>query len=209
MADITFDRPEQQSPLARFIQHYWRTMAAIVTALIVGLAAYAWYDASVTSAAAKAANELGTIIATKTGQERTDALESYIKTAPSATKPAALLELARTAQEQNAFGKAADAWNQLSLIAPEGLRENAILGRAATLAQAGDKTQAVKILMDFLPKAPKVYQPVVARQLAVVAEEAQSWNEALAAYEKMKDAGLGGNKAYYEAKIAEIKSKIQ
>ena len=209
MADITFDRPEPQSPLARFVQKYWRTSVAILVALVAGIAAYAWYDASAKSAAAKAANDLGAIIATKTGQERTTALENYLKTAPSSTKGAALLELARTAQEQGAFDKAADAWNQLSLVAPDGIRENAVLGRAATLAQGGDKAQAVKILADFLSKAPKVYQPVVARQLAVVAEEAQAWNEALAAYEKMKDSGLGGNKAYYEAKIAEITAKIK
>ena len=107
------------------------------------------------------------------------------------------------------FDKAADAWNQLSMIAPDGMRELAVMGRATAVAQSGDKAQAVKILSDYLPKAPKGFQAVVARQLAGVAEEAQAWSEALAAYERMKDANAGANKAFYEAKIAEIKAKMK
>lgn len=209
MADITFERPEQMSPLARFMSQYWRTAAAAVIAALVAVAAYAWYTSSAQQAKIKAENDLGAIIATKTGPERLAALEAYLKSAPSSTKGAALLELARTAQEQNAFDKAADAWNQLSLTGPDGIRELAVMGRASAVALGGDKAQAVKILSDFLPKAPKGFQPVVARQLAGVAEEAQAWNEALAAYERMKDAGAGANKAFYEAKIAEIKAKMK
>ena len=209
MADITFERPEQMSPLARFVSQYWRTAAAAVVAALVAVAAYAWYTASAQQSKVKAENDLGAIIATKTGPERLAALEAYLKGAPASTKGAALLELARTAQEQSAFDKAADAWNQLSMTGPDGIRELAVMGRASAVALSGDKAQAVKILSDFLPKAPKGFQPVVARQLAGVAEEAQAWNEALAAYERMKDSGAGGNKAFYEAKIDEIKAKMK
>ena len=209
MADITFERPEQMNPLTRFMSQYWRTIAVAVAAALVAAAAYAWYASNAKQAKIKAENELGTIIATKTGQERLGALESYFKTAPASTKGAALLEIARTALEQKAFDKAADAWNQLSIMGPDGMREIAVMGRATAVAQGGDKAQAVNILADFLPKSPKTLQPIVARQLAAVAEEAQAWNEALAAYERMKDTGSGGNKAFYEAKIAEIKAKMK
>ena len=209
MTDITFERPEQMSPLARFMSQYWRTIAVALAAALVAVAAYAWYASGAKQAKIKAENELGAIIATKTGQERLEALEGYLKAAPASTKGAALLEIARTAQEQKAYDKAAEAWNQLSIVAPDGMREIAVMGRATSLAQGGDKAQAVKILADLLPKAPKTFQPIVARQLAAVAEEAQAWNEALAAYERMRDAGTGGNKAFYEAKIAEIKAKMK
>jgi len=209
MADITFDRPEQMTPLARFVSQYWRTAVFAVIAALLAVGSYVWYDQSAKQAKIKAENELGAIISTQTGPERLAALEAYLKNAPASTKGAALLEIARTAQEQGAFDKAAEAWNQLSITGPDGIRELAVMGRATAVALGGDKAQAVKILADFLPKAPKGFQPVVARQLAVVAEEAQAWSEALAAYERMKDLGAGGNKAFYEAKIDEIKAKIK
>jgi hypothetical protein len=209
MADITFESPAQQSsPLAHFISHYWRTMAVALAALLLAAAGYAWYAASAQQAKVKAENELGAIIAAQTGPERLTALETYLKKAPASTKDAALLEIARTAQDQQAFDKAAEAWNQLAITGPDGMRELAILGRATALALGGDKAQGVKILADFLPKAPKAYRIVVARQLAGMAEEAQAWNEALAAYQLLNDAATGGIKPYYEAKVAEIKAKM-
>lgn len=209
MADITFERPEQMSPLARFLAHSWRILAVLVLVAVACAAGFAWYTSSAKKAQTKAENDLGAIIAAQTGPERLAALETYVKSAPAGAKGAALLEIARTAQEQHAFDKAADAWNQLSLIGPDGMREIAVMGHATALAQGGDKAKAVKLLADFLPKTPKAMQPIVARQLAAIAEEAQAWNEALAAYERMRDAGAGGNKAFYEGKIEEIKSKMK
>lgn len=209
MADITFDRPQQSSPLARFLQNYWRTLAALIIAAVVAAAGYAWYNSSTKQSKIKAENELGAIIASKTGPERLTALEAYLKTAPSSTKGAALLEIANTAQDQGNFEKAAEVWNQLYLTGPEGMREIAGMGYATALAQKGDKQGSVKFLVDLLGKAPKAFQPVVARQLAAVAEEAKAWPEAVNAYERMKDMGQGGNKAFYESKIAEIKAKMQ
>ncbi|WP_243311562.1 tetratricopeptide repeat protein [Fundidesulfovibrio agrisoli] len=210
MADITFDRPDQQmSPLAKFFFNNWRIMAVMVIAVVVATAGYAWYASSVKQSKIKAENELGAIIASKTGPERLTALEAYLKSAPASTKGATLLEIANTAQEQGQFDKAAEAWNQLYLSAPEGMREIAGMGYATAIAQKGDKLAAVKFLVDMLPKAPKPFQPVVARQLASLAEEAKAWDEAISAYERMKDLGMGGNKAFYEAKIAELKAKKQ
>lgn len=207
MADITFEHSEQMSPLARFMSQYWRTLAAGVVAALLAVAGYAWYTASAQQAKLNAENQLGEIIADKTGAERLAALEAYLKTAPSSVKGAVLLEIARTAQAQGAFDKAADAWNQLSLSGPEGMRELAVIGHATALAQGGDLPKSVQILADYMPKASKPFQPVVARQLAAVAEQAKSWKEALAAYELMKNASSGGNKSFYEAKIAEIQAK--
>jgi len=209
MADITFDRPEQMSPLAHFFSKHWRTLAALIVAAVLAAGGYAWYTSSAKQAKVTAENELGAIIASKTGPDRLAALEAYLKSAPSSTKGAALLEIANTAQDQGNFEKAAEAWNQLYLTGPEGMREVAGMGYATALAQKGDKQAAVKFLVDMLPKAPKPFQPVVARQLASLAEEAKAWNEAVSAYERMKDLGMGGNKAFYEAKIAEIKAKMQ
>jgi len=209
MADISFDRGEHDNPLSAFLSKNWRTLAAAIVAAVLAAGGYAAYTAYAKKAKATAENDLGAIIATQTGPERLAALEAYAKTAPASTKDAALLELARTATEQGNFAKASEAWNQLSLAAPGGVRDLALLGQASALAQAGDKAQAVKILADFLPKAPKTFQPLVARQLAAVAEDAQAWTEALAAYERMRDAVEGSNKALYESKIAEIRAKTK
>lgn len=209
MADITFERPEQMSPLARFVSQYWRIAAAGVVAALLVLAGLAWYNASAKQSRAKAENDLGAIIAEKTGPERLSALEAFLKTAPDSVKGATLLEIARTAQEQRVFAKAADAWNQLAVSGPDGIRELAVVGQATALAQAGDLPKAVSVLADFMPKAPKAFQPIVARQLAAVAEEAKAWKEALAAYELMKNAANGGSKSFYEAKVDEIKAKMK
>lgn len=209
MADITFERPEQMTPLARFVSQYWRVAAAGVVAALLLLAGIAWYKALAKQSLAKAENELGAIIAEKTGPERLSALEAFLKTAPDSIKGAALLETARTALDQRAFAKAADAWNQLAVSGPDGMRELAVIGQATALAQAGELPKAVSILSDFLPKAPKAMQPIVARQLGAVAEEAKAWKEALAAYELMKNSANGGSKSFYEAKIDEIKAKMQ
>ncbi|MFZ5427433.1 MAG: hypothetical protein ACOZEN_10685 [Thermodesulfobacteriota bacterium] len=207
MADISFDRPEQTSPLARFVSQYWRALAAGTVAALMAVAAYAWYNSSAQQAKLNAENDLGVIIAGKTGPERLTALEAYLKTAPSSVKSAVYLEIARTALAQGAYDKAADAWNQLSLSGPEGLKELAVIGHATALAQGGNLPKAVQLLADFMPKASKPFQPVVARQLAAVAEEAKAWKEAAAAYELMKNASSGGNKAFYEAKAAEMQAK--
>jgi len=63
MADISFDRPEQQTPLGQFIKQYWRTGAALVAAVVVGAAAYAWYDASARGALTDAATGASTTAA--------------------------------------------------------------------------------------------------------------------------------------------------
>ena len=210
MADITFERPDQQaSPLAHFISQYWRTLAVALAAVLLAVAGFAWYTVSARQAKVKAEDELGAIIAVQTGPERLTALETYLKNAPASTKGAALLEIARTAQDQGAFDKAADAWNQLSITGPDGMRDLAILGRATAMALGGDKAGGVKILADYMPKAPKAFQIVVARQLAGMAEEAQAWNEALAAYQLLTDAASSAIKPYYEAKVDEIKAKMK
>jgi hypothetical protein len=209
MADISFDRPEQANPLANFISQYWRTAVVAVIAAVAAAGGYAWYTSSVKAAKQKAENELGAIIANQTGPERLANLEAYLKNAPSSTKGAALLEIARTAQDQREFAKAADAWNQLSITGPDGMRELAVMGHASALAQAGDKAKAVKILADFLPKAPKAFQALAARQLASIAEEAQAWSEAVAAYERLKEAAGNSNKAYFDAKLEELKAKTK
>jgi len=211
MADINVTRPEHGNPLANFLTQHWRPLALITVAIVVIAAGYAAYVIAGQHSKGKGMNALGDIIATKTGPERLTALESYLASAPSSVKAAVLLEIARTAQDQKAFDKAAKAWAELAAIAPEGTRELAILGQATALAYGGDKSQAVKILSDFLPKAPKAFQIVATRQLAVIAEEAQAWNEALAANQKLAQADGADaiTKAYYEAKVAEIKSKIK
>jgi len=211
MADINVTRPEHGNSLANFLTQHWRPLAITAVAIVVVAAGYAVYAITGQHSKEKATNVLGGIIAEKTGPERLAALESYLASAPSSAKTAVLLEIARTAQEQKAFDKAAKAWAELAASAPEGTKELAVLGQATALAYGGNKPQAVKILSDFLPKAPKAYQIVATTQLAIIAEEAQAWSEALTANQKLAEADTANaaTKAYYEAKVAEIKSKMK
>lgn len=203
--------PQYQSPKDsdHFLLAHWRVIAALIVAVIVAVAAFTWYRHMQNQDKLKAENELGVIIVTKTGPERMQALEAFSKTAPSSIKDAVNLEIARTAVGQRDFAKSAEAFNALALTAPEGMRALAAMGQATSLAQAGDKAQAVKMLSDLMPKAPKTFQPVVARQLAAVAEDAKMYKEALAAYERLLEAVSGGNKTYYESKVASLKAQLK
>jgi len=211
MQEIIIKQPAHDNPLLNFLEQYWRILAAILVAAVVLAGGYAGYTLMSGHSRGKAVEALGTIIAEKTGPERLTALESFLASAPSSVKPAVLLEIARTAQEQKAYDKAADAWAQLANIAPPGTRELAVIGQATALALGGNKTQAVNILSDFSTKAPKAFDTIVTRQLAVIAEEAGAWHEALTA--NLKLAAIDGldptTKAYYEAKAAAMKAKLQ
>jgi len=210
MQDINIPQHDDQNAFVDFIVTRWRVLAALIVAVLVTVAGYAYYQHVRQQAKVQAENNLGMIIATKTGPERMNALEDFLKTAPSSAKDAVLLEIARTSMDQGKFDRAAQAWGDLSMSAPEGMRTVAAIGQATTLAQAGSKDKAVKLLVDLLPKAPPAFQLPVARQLASLAEDAQMYPEAVAAYERLREAaGSAGNKAFYDAKIADLKSKIK
>lgn len=210
MQDINIPRYNGQNTFQHFILTQWRVLAALIVAVLVAAAGYSYYQHVRQQARVQAENNLGVIIATKTGPERLTALEDFLKTAPSSIKDAVLLEIARTSMDQGKFERASQAWGDVALTAPEGMRTVAAIGQATTLAQSGSKDKAVKLLADLLPKAPQPFQLSVARQLASVAEEAQMYPEAIAAYERLKDAaGSPGNKAFYDTKIADLKSKIK
>ena len=211
MQEILINSPQHDNPLVNFLARYWRVLAAVAVAVVVVTGGYAGYTLVSGHNREKAIEALGSIIVEKTGTQRLSALENYLASAPSSIRAAVLLEIARTAQEQKAFDKASGAWAQLANTAPPGTRELAVIGQSTALALGGNKTQAVAILSDFLPKAPKAFEIIVARQLAVIAEEAKAWNEALAA--NLKLAATEGldptTKAYYEAKAAAMKANMQ
>lgn len=210
MQDIQISHPEDQNAFLHFIVTQWRVLAILIVAVLLAVAGYSYYQHVRQQAKVQAENNLGLIIATKTGPDRMAALEDFLKTAPSSIKDAVLLEIARTSMDQGKFDKAAQAWGELAKTAPEGMRTVAAIGEATTLAQTGEKEKAVKLLVDLLPKAPQTFQLPVARQLASLAEDAQMYPEAAAAYERLKEAaGSAGNKAFYDTKIADLKSKIK
>ena len=66
------------------------------------------------------------------------------------------------------------------------------------------------MLTDLLAQAPKIL-PVRSSQqeLAAISEEAGMLPESLAAYEKLRDAATGRNKTYFEAKVADLKTRIK
>ncbi len=211
MQDIHIPRyNDGQNTFQHFILTQWRVLTALVVAVLLAVAGYSYYQHVHQQARVQAENALGLIIANKTGPERLNSLEAFLKTAPSSIKDAVLLEIARTSMDQNNFERAAQAWGDVALTAPEGMSTVAAIGQATTLAQAGNKDKAVTLLAALLPKAPQALQIPVARQLASLAEDAGKYPEAIAAYERLKEAaGNAGNKSFYDNKIADLKSKTK
>lgn len=202
-------RDDGRNPVASFVIDNWRVLAALAVAAVLAATGYSLYSHFSTKSRIASDNELGAIIATKTGPDRMAALEDFLKKAPDALKGAVHLEIVRTSLDQRDFKRAAKAWSDLALIAPEGMKTLAGLGQATVTAQAGDAAQAVKMLTGLLPQSPKMFLPVIQQEIAAIAEEAGMLSEALAAYENLRDSAGGRNKSYFEAKVAELKTKIK
>jgi tetratricopeptide (TPR) repeat protein len=209
MEEIIQIQRDAHSSLTRFIFNNWRWLAGLAVAAILGAGVYAYSSHLARQAKLNAENGLGTIIASKTGDERLQALDEFLKTAPSSMKGAVLLEIARTSQDQGDYKRAAQAWNELSLVATEGMRTLASLGQSTALARSGDRETAIKQLKDLLGSSPTTFQPIIAQELAAVAEEAKMYPEAVQAYQKLLETSTGRNKAYYEMKLATTKALIK
>lgn len=188
---------------------YWKQCLTAVIVIVAAAGGYALYGTYQKSQVAKAESELGAIVTSKSGAERLKALESLAKSAPAGARDGINLEIAKAAQDQGDYAKAATAWQVVSTSAPAGMKTVATLGYATALSKSGQDAKAVEVLENLSVTAPKAFTMTVDQQLAVTAESAGQWQKALSAFERLKAGGHITNAAFIDTKISELKAKAE
>lgn len=198
--------PETMHPVLEAAFKYRKQLVIGVGAILLGTALYAGYNAYTERAMVQAQSEMGTILIEKTGQEKIEALEGLLASAPSSVKPAVLLELAQAAMGAEDYAKAAGYWNRLAGSTDDDLKVVARMGNAKCLQLAGKPAEAVTELQDLQGVVADEYTIPVTRQLAVAAEAAGNTSVALQAYKELADQPLS-DKPFIDYKVAQLEAE--
>ena len=198
--------PNSMHPVLEAAFKYRKQIVIGVGAILVGTVLYTGFNAYTQRAMTQAQAKMGTILIEKTGQEKIDALEGLLASAPSSVKPAVLLELAQAAMTAGDYAKASDYWNRLAGDTDDDLKIVARMGKAKCLQMSGKPAEAVTVLQDLQGVVEEEYSIPVTRQLAVAAEAAGNTALALEAYKKLAEQPVS-DKPYIDFKVAQLEAK--
>ena len=200
--------PDTSQRLFDFLVANLKPIAIGCCALLVAVAIYEGVGQWQASKANKAADALGVILIEKTeAKARVQALEDFLKDAPSSLKPTVQLELAAAAMIDKQFDKAAAAWTELEGSSSPDVKAIAGIGHAKSLLLAGKAQEALTLLEGLKAKAPEAYKDAITRQIAVAAEQAGNAQTATAAYTELAGKAEGAGKPYFEFKANQLKPK--
>jgi Uncharacterized protein conserved in bacteria len=201
--------PSTSQRLFDFLSANMKSIAVGCLVIVLAVAAYEGVNHFRAKAAAKAADALGVILIEKTEPKaRVEALEGFLKDAPSSLKPTAQLELAAAAMIGQQYDKAEKAWTDLEASSSPDMQVIAGIGHAKCLVLEGKAKDALPLLTALKNKAAESYKSAITRQLAVAAEAAGDTAAASAAYTELagKDDGNPA-KPYFEFKANQLKPK--
>jgi len=194
--------------LLDFLVDNLKNIALACGIIILAVAVYAGVNHWRGRQAAKAADVLGVILIQKTEPKaRVDALEAFLKDAPSSLRPTVLLELAASAMVSRQYDKASTAWAELEGSSSPDMKVVAGIGHAKSLLMTGKAPEALTLLQALKAKSPAAYALPITRQLAVAAEEAGNMKAALEAYTELAAKPKGASKPYFEFKANQLKAK--
>lgn len=200
--------PGTSQRLFDFLAANLKPIAVGCGVIILAVAAYSGVNHWRKGQTAKAADALGVILIEKTEPEaRIQALEAFLKDAPSSLKPTAQLELAAAAMIGKQYDKAVSAWTELEGSSSPDLKAMASIGHAKSLILAGKPKDALTLLEGVKAKAPEAYANAITRQMAVAAEAAGDTQAASAAYAELANKAEGSGKPYFEFKANQLKPK--
>jgi predicted negative regulator of RcsB-dependent stress response len=200
--------PDTSQRLFDFLVGNLKPIAIGCGAVVLAAAVFAGVNSWRARTAAKAADALGVILIEKTEPAaRIQALDDFLKTAPSKLRPTALLELASTAMLTKQFDKAATAWDELEKDGGPDMKIIAAIGRAKCLLMTDKAKDALALLESVKTKAPESYALPLTRQIAAAAEQAGNTQVALTAYSELAEKDTGPGKPFYEFKVNQLKSK--
>lgn len=197
----------EAAPLWNFVIENARLIALgvlAVIALIIGVAAYHWYQES---AANKAREELGRITTMREPAARLAALEAFTAAVPKGVQLAVHMELAAAAVQSENWDKAAAAYaDVVGREKDTPLAFTAAMNRVDILMRQGKAAQALPELEALLPKAPKEIQMMINVQIGETAEAAGQPARAITAYQAVI-AGIAPDAQeteYYKSRIDQL-----
>jgi len=201
--------PDTSQRLYDFLTANLKPIGIACLVLLIGVAAWEGVSHWRARTAAKAADVLGVILIEKTdAKARVQALEAFLKDAPSSLKPTVEMELAAAAMIDKQYDKAAAAWAELEGSSSPDLKVVAGIGHAKSLMLQDKAQDALTLLQALKTKAPEAYSAAITRQIAVAAEQAGNAQAAGAAYTELAAKGDdAAAKPYYEFKANQLKPK--
>lgn len=199
--------PDTSQRLFDFLVGNLKSIAIACGVVLLAAAVYAGVNSWRTKEAAKASDALGLILIQKTdAKERVEALDQFLKNAPSALKPAAQLELAAAAMIDKQFDKALAAWDELEKGGAADMKVIATIGKGKCLLMTGKAAEALTLLEGLKAKAPEAYALSITRQIAVAAEQAGNAQAAQAAYAELAEKDNGAGKPFFQFKANQLKA---
>lgn len=199
--------PDTSQRLFDFLVANLKSIAVACGVVLLFAAVYAGVNSWRAKSAAKAADALGVILIQKTeAKERIEALDQFLKDAPSALKSTAQLELASAAMLDKQYDKALTAWTELEKDGGADMKVIASIGKAKCLLMTGKAQDALTLLEGLKAKSPESYALPITRQLAVAAEQAGNAKVAQAAYAELAEKDNGAAKPFFQFKANQLRA---
>jgi tetratricopeptide (TPR) repeat protein len=195
---------DELHPVLQFLTGNLKVIALVVGGLLLVVALASGYQAWRKSRLADAREELGKLVAAS-GENRLANLQAFADQAPSAMRTAVLFELASAAVEEDNQAMALEAFRKLRDTVGGELRATAELGMANALLATGKPDEALQGLK-AASGIPEAYKAPLARARAQAAEAAGRWDEAIAAYEELRELEPG-NAEFMAAKATELRAR--
>lgn len=199
--------PDTSQKLFDFLVANLKPIAMACGVVLLFAAAYAGVNSWRAKSATKASDVLGVILIQKTdAKERVEALDQFLKDAPSALKPTAQLELAAAAMLDKQYDKALAAWDGLEKDGAADMKIIASIGKAKCLLMTGKAQDALTLLEGLKAKSPESYALPITRQIAVAAEQAGNTQAAQAAYAELAEKDNGAGKPFFQFKANQLRA---
>jgi len=189
-----------------------KVIGLVLAVIIVVAAVFSGYTYYKTQTLRNAKQQVDQIMSENSGQERIEALESFVPQAPKTMQTALHLQLAKLCMQEEDFERAASHWEYIEKnAADQDLQTIAALGRATAFAAMKKTQEALKLLQKTVENAPKRYHRTLNMKLATIAENAGQWKLALSAYQNLTDmtALTAQRDEFIQHKIQTIQDKIQ
>ncbi len=208
-AEMQAEVSPEAAPLWNFVLGHAKHITVGVlacVAVILAVAGWQWYAEGQLQ---KSRNALGQAISLQDPARRVEALENFLKDAPSELILAAELEIAAASVALQDYPRAAVAYAKVAEREGDSpLGFTARLNRAQVLMHNGEYAQAQNEFQAMVSKVPAQLLPVMNQQLAEAAEAAGDKVGAVAAYEAaIKALPPTDNETvlFFRARIAELK----
>ncbi len=208
MEQIEQEANESLHPLLQKIVDNIRLIGLTLLVIIGSVGGYAWYQNNQESKMATAREKLGTIAMEKDAGKKIEALNAFLGKAPAQMKTAIRLELIQTYQLQQDYKSSLQQWDKLAASTDKTIKTLALLGQANDNVQLKQFDKALSQLKQAKDVAGEAYTTIISSQIGNVAEQAGKWQDALGAYEDLKNDIRITNKDFINYKINQLKQQI-